>query len=120
MIWLTWRQFRAQAVAAITALATFGLLLAATEPQLAGMYRDSGITGCQSSCGQLANNFLFQVGATTFYPVVYLLGMAGVVAVPAVIGVFWGAPLIAREFETGTYRLAWTQSATRTRWLSPS
>ena len=34
------------------------------------------------------------------------------------IGVFWGAPLIAREFETGTYRLAWTQSVTRTRWLA--
>ncbi|GAA5082977.1 hypothetical protein HNP84_010058 [Thermocatellispora tengchongensis] len=30
----------------------------------------------------------------------------------------WGAPLIAREFETGTYRLAWTQSVTRGRWLA--
>jgi hypothetical protein len=32
--------------------------------------------------------------------------------------VFWGAPLIAREFENGTHRLAWTQSVTRTRWLA--
>ena len=31
---------------------------------------------------------------------------------------FWGAPLVARELETGTYRLAWTQSVTRTRWLA--
>ena len=31
---------------------------------------------------------------------------------------FWGAPLLAREFETGTFRLAWTQSVTRTRWLA--
>jgi hypothetical protein len=31
---------------------------------------------------------------------------------------FWGAPLIAREFETGTLRLAWTQSVTRRRWLA--
>ncbi len=30
---------------------------------------------------------------------------------------FWGAPLIARELETGTYRLAWTQGVTRARWL---
>jgi hypothetical protein len=37
---------------------------------------------------------------------------------PAVIGIFWGAPLIARELETGTFRLAWTQSITRTRWLA--
>jgi hypothetical protein len=30
---------------------------------------------------------------------------------------FWGAPLIARELETGTFRLAWTQSVNRMRWL---
>src|SRR5437764_8063909 len=34
------------------------------------------------------------------------------------VGVFWGAPLVARELETGTYRLAWTQSITRRRWLT--
>ena len=34
------------------------------------------------------------------------------------IGIFWGAPVVAREFDTGTYRLAWTQSVTRTRWLA--
>ena len=35
---------------------------------------------------------------------------------PALMGIFWGAPLIAREFETGTHRIAWNQSVTRTRW----
>jgi hypothetical protein len=35
-----------------------------------------------------------------------------------VIGVFWGAPLVARELETGTHRLVWNQSVTRTRWLA--
>jgi ABC-type transport system involved in multi-copper enzyme maturation permease subunit len=35
-------------------------------------------------------------------------------AAPALIGMFWGAPLIAREFETGTFRLAWTQDVTPT------
>ena len=49
---------------------------------------------------------------------VYALASASVVALPAVLGVFWAAPLIARELETGTYRLAWTQSITRTRWLA--
>jgi hypothetical protein len=33
------------------------------------------------------------------------------------IGLFWGAPLIARELESGTHRLAWTQSVSRRRWL---
>ena len=35
---------------------------------------------------------------------------------PFLVGVFWGAPLVARELETGSYRLAWTQSVTRRRW----
>jgi hypothetical protein len=38
--------------------------------------------------------------------------------VPGLIGVFWGAPLVTREIETGTFRLAWTQSVMRSRWLA--
>jgi hypothetical protein len=38
--------------------------------------------------------------------------------VPGLIGVFWGAPMIARELESGTHRLIWTQSITRHRWLA--
>ncbi|WP_430495887.1 ABC transporter permease subunit [Micromonospora trifolii] len=38
--------------------------------------------------------------------------------VPALIGAFWGAPLIARELESGTHRLAWNQSVPRRRWLA--
>ncbi|MEU8004335.1 hypothetical protein AB0B66_24535 [Catellatospora sp. NPDC049111] len=37
---------------------------------------------------------------------------------PALVGVFVGPPLLAREFEQGTWRLAFTQSVTRTRWLA--
>ena len=40
------------------------------------------------------------------------------VVVPGIIGVFWGAPLAARELETGTYKLTWMQSVTRRRWLA--
>ncbi len=46
-----------------------------------------------------------------------LLGPA-LLAIPALLGMFWGAPLVARELESGTYRLAWTQSVSRRRWLS--
>jgi hypothetical protein len=41
-----------------------------------------------------------------------------VITVPGVLGLFWGAPLVAGELESGTFRLAWTQSVTRTRWLA--
>ena len=36
---------------------------------------------------------------------------------PALAGLFVGAPLLARELEHGTYRFAWTQGVTRRRWL---
>jgi len=36
---------------------------------------------------------------------------------PAVIGAFVGAPLVAREIESGTHRFAWTQGVGRTRAL---
>jgi hypothetical protein len=48
--------------------------------------------------------------------VIFYGGLFLLYLVPAVIGIFWGAPLIARELETGTHRLAWNQSVSRTRW----
>ena len=48
MIWLTWRQFRAQALTAAAALAAFAILLAATGPHLASLYAASAITGRNS------------------------------------------------------------------------
>jgi hypothetical protein len=119
MTWLTWRQFRAQAVTGAAALAAFAILLAATGPHLASLYTASRISGCQpASCAQLASNWLSQLYSAGTYWVLYLLGVAIILLAPAVIGLFWGAPLIARELETGTAALAWNQSVTRTRWLA--
>lgn len=41
-----------------------------------------------------------------------------VVVVPGLLGVFWGAPLVAAELESGSFRLAWTQDVPRVRWLA--
>ena len=79
----------------------------------------AGITGCHphSSCEQIANAFLLGLKGTV--PNIVLLIAVGLIyLVPGLIGVFWGAPLITREIETGTFKLAWTQSVTRTRWLA--
>jgi hypothetical protein len=135
MIWLTWRQFRAQAITAVAALAAFAILLALTEPRLASLYTASGFAGCHGgSCAGLADAFLGQLSnltpfggpqgfrllpdGTNLYVTVYTLGILFILLAPAITGVFWGAPLIARELETGTDRLAWNQSITRTRWLT--
>jgi hypothetical protein len=119
MIRLSLLQFRAQAAAAAAALAAFAILLAATGPHLASLYTANGISGCPpASCQHLASNFLQQLYATGTYWVLYLLGVMLILLTPAVIGLFWGAPLIARELETGTSALAWNQSITRTRWMA--
>ena len=135
MIWLTWRQVRGQAVTAVAALALFAILLAVTHPELASLYATSGFAGCQGgSCGQPAGAFLSQLSNLTpfggpqafrllpaganLYVIVYTVGILFILIAPAITGVFWGAPLIARELETGTGRLAWNQSVTRARWLT--
>jgi len=40
------------------------------------------------------------------------------VVVPGLLGAFWGAPLVAGELESGSFRLAWTQDVSRARWLA--
>jgi ABC-2 family transporter protein len=118
MIRFTWLQLRTQATVALAALFAFAVVLVLTGPHMASVYA-STITGCHrgTPCDTAASHFLSRLAGTSLYPIVYLLGIALILAAPAIIGIFWGAPLIARELEAGTYRLAWTQSITRTRWL---
>jgi ABC-type transport system involved in multi-copper enzyme maturation permease subunit len=117
MIWLTWRQFRTQGIVAACALGALAITLAVTGLHLAALGNSSGLSTCGTHCGAQAANFINAVkGGTTeliFYGVEFLL-----YAVPALIGIFWGAPLVTREVEAGTYRLAWNQSITRDRWVA--
>jgi hypothetical protein len=115
MIRFTWLQFRSQAATVSGALAIVALALALSGAHLAHLYDASGIAACHANCGALATGFLRRQGSAQ--DVSQGLGLA-VLAVPGLIGAFWGAPLAAREFETGSFRLAWTQSVTRGRWLA--
>jgi hypothetical protein len=117
MTWLTWRQFRAQAIAAAAILAVLAVLLAGTGPYMTRLYDSSGIATCTGiSCGPLTNTFGNQL--PWFDTVIYLLGLGIMFLAPAVVGVFWGAPLITREIEARTLPLSWNQSVTKTRWLA--
>jgi hypothetical protein len=114
MIWLTWRQFRAQAAMMAAALAVLAAILALTGPGLADDY-STGIAACATQsggCSDFVQRF-FQDHQDPFLAVT-----AVVLVLPALIGLFWGSPLIARELEAGTHRLIWNQSITRTRWLT--
>ena len=119
MIRLSMLQLRVQAITAAVALIAFAVLLAATGPHLASLYAASGLRGCQpASCGQRASSFLQQVDSAGPYAAVNPLSIILIALTPAVTGLFWGAPLLARELETGTFALAWSQSVTRARWLA--
>jgi hypothetical protein len=100
MIWLTWRHLRAQATAVYAGVLAFGVVLAVTGPRLARLHGTNVFDQLKHS-----DRNLFYVG-------IYVLAV-----VPSVIGAFWGAPLVARELESGTHRLVWNQSVTRSRWL---
>ncbi|MCO6004455.1 ABC transporter permease [Actinoallomurus purpureus] len=102
MIWLAWRQFRTQAAVVFGATAVLAALLAATGPRLVHLYHAHG------------RAFLDELGGTESS--LYLIGTFAVLFTPALVGTFWGAPLVTRELDAGTHRLAWTLT-TRTRWL---
>jgi hypothetical protein len=114
MIWLTWRQLRAAAAMMAGALATLAVILALTGPGLADDY-STGIAACTNESGGCAEFFqtFFHDNHNAFLGVT-----AAALVLPALIGLFWGAPLIAHELEAGTHRLVWNQSITRTRWLA--
>jgi hypothetical protein len=117
MIWMTWRQFRPAAIAAAAALIVVAVLVAASRPTLMSLYTGAGLPVCHAACAADARNFISAVQGS-YTGKIYWLGLGIMYLVPAVVGLFWGAPVIAREFESGTFRLAWSQSVTRARWAT--
>lgn len=117
MTWFTWRQFRTQAWITVGALAVIAVALAVAGHNLADLWTSSGAAACHNNCSTPVGTFLDQV-RTGVNDKVYNFSLGLLYVVPALIGIFWGAPLIARELETGTHRLAFNQSVTRTRWLA--
>ena len=117
MIWFTWRQFRTQTWITVAALAAVGVVLVITGRSIADAYNAANLAACPGDCATAITNFLLQVTTSTS-GTVYDLATLILYVVPALLGIFWGAPLVGRELETGTHRLAWNQSVTRTRWLA--
>ena len=113
MIRLTLRQFRAEAIIAGGALTALAIALAVTGVHLAHV-NDTFQAACHAAgdCDAVTNPI-----GTLYRPLQTALPLL-VLITPALLGLFLGAPLIARELETGTFRLVWTQSITRGRWLA--
>jgi ABC-2 family transporter protein len=103
MFWLTIRQHRMQLVVTAVLLAAFGLVLLV-----------HGI-GTRTAAAGLTGEDLAQVLGERHQMLALVIGMLPMV--PVLVGLFWGAPVLAREIERGTHVLVWTQSVPRRRWL---
>jgi hypothetical protein len=105
-----WLQYRTQTLTTVAILAALAVAAAITGIQLSHLYNNL-VAHCHTGCDLATDQFLSHDNFMD--QVLDILARAA----PALVGIFWGAPLLARELETGTYRLAWTQSVSRTRWL---
>jgi hypothetical protein len=110
MAWVTWRQHRS----ALTGVAVFlgALAVCLWRVGLGLHHAYAAAIACHPAsslaCGDLVTSFN---GLDGLLANGYVLQ-----AVPALIGAFAGAPVLAREMETGTFRYAWTQGFGRWRW----
>ena len=115
MAWLTWRQHRPQFLAIAGLLLLLAIAAVVTELPIRAAYHRHALasclppstrSGCEIIVSHFRGEFASRAAATRYLTVL-----------PALAGLFVGAPLLAREFEYGTFRLAWTQSLSRRRWV---
>jgi ABC-type transport system involved in multi-copper enzyme maturation permease subunit len=113
MAWVTWRQHRLLLAGVALTFGAVAIYLFIMGLQMRDAY--AAVTACRPTgspaCGQVENNFFgtYGPGVGVTEGILQLL--------PALVGTFAGVPILAREFETGTFRFAWTQGFGRTRWV---
>jgi hypothetical protein len=118
VIWLTWRQHRAEGLILLLVLALVGVFLLVTGLEMANSLQQLQLSHClglgQSSksglCSELGMAWNRHYGFLRIAPLL--------LALPLLLGALVGAPLVAQEVEQRTHLLIWTQSITRLRWLT--
>ena len=146
MTWLVWRQHRQQLLFGVAGLIVLGAFFLATGLPIHDRFDEAGLPDCLpqtidstvvanlndpiatgpsggntatadtsteaiTRCAQAADEFYDDYQSVL--DVGFLLFI-----LPMLVGIFWGAPLVAREIEHGTHRLVWTQGTSRLRWAA--
>jgi hypothetical protein len=115
MAWVTWRQHRAQVVAMAGLLVALAVAVVATRLPIQAAYHRDTLSECLPSSGRAGCDIIVRHFLGEFDS--WVTALRGLAVLPALAGIFVGAPLLARELEHGTHRFAWTQGVTRGRWL---
>ncbi|MEU0884580.1 ABC transporter permease subunit [Lentzea sp. NPDC005914] len=119
MIWVSWRRQRAQLITLLGLLVVGAGVIILLRSTMIGDLTSARLTSCvtlpleQCTAPPGAAKSFAEAWANPLD-----LGRMLITFGPALIGVFIGAPLFARELEQGTHVLAFTQSVSRTRWMS--
>ncbi|MBL1097098.1 ABC transporter permease [Streptomyces sp. 205] len=127
--WLVRRQYRTMFCTGAALVVAIAGYIVWQRFAMTGYLRDHGIAGCadwKATChgepipdgrGESPVGDAFFHISDVYRPRILATGRV-LLALPALFGVFVGAPLVARELENGTHKLVWTQSVSRTRWLT--
>jgi len=111
LAWVTWRQHRVALAGVAVLLGGLGLYLLITGLQIHSAY--TAAVSCHPA-GSAACDVISRPFASLYHTAQIVSGLLQVV--PVLVGVFAGAPVLARELESGTFRFAWTQGCGRLRW----
>ncbi|GLY89464.1 ABC transporter permease subunit [Actinoallomurus iriomotensis] len=118
MIWLTWRQHRFQAFAGLALIGLTALVFLPYGLAIRDAYAQHGVGSCLvqgtggDGCQSAMTTFMEQFNGVANHLLTWFT------PIPGLIGAIVGASLLGREYEHGTWRLAWTQAVPRTRWLT--
>ncbi|MDX6256677.1 MAG: hypothetical protein QOJ11_3011 [Frankiales bacterium] len=114
MIWTTWRQHRAEAIVGTVIVAAISAMMLVVGSIARTRARTAGVPACLRSRAD-CSAALEQLHRY-FHTIPPFTG--ALIALPLLAGMFWAAPLVSREYEAGTHRLAWTQSVGPLRWIT--
>lgn len=118
MNWFVFRQHRKQFLIFGGLLVAFAALAIPTGIHFWHAYQAALTTCAQDpatpSCSDLPGSLMQSQADVLIRMIVFAAGLG----VPLLLGLFLGAPLIAKEYEEGTNKLAWTQSVSRRTWLT--
>jgi hypothetical protein len=117
MIWVTWRQHRGQAIACLALFCVLAIAAIAIGAWMRSTFSHDGLGACLArsggaDCPQTITSFVKEFSGGVTAPL-----FLAAVAIPGLLGAVVGAPLLGRELEQGTWRLAWSQTVPRTRWM---